>query len=165
MPDWNMPIVKRTTPEMLGHVAELKEAVSDDAKLETVMADLATDSPLDMLEVGDCSSDTLEAVLALTSVELTIDRELFESKETDVRLAETRSEDAIVSIVVDELREVRSDEPRRTLVMKPEEVKAGHEGLEEDREEEEGPETAEEGVTSEPDEISVELEPKVDDAS
>lgn len=70
-----------------------------------------------------------------------------------------------MSIVVDELREVRSDEPRRTLVMKPEEVNAGQEGPEEDREEEEGPETAEEGVTSEPDEISVELEPKVDDAS
>ncbi|KAG6089774.1 hypothetical protein E4U31_008033 [Claviceps sp. LM219 group G6] len=146
-------------------VAELKEAVSDDAKLETVMADVAPDSPLDMLEVGDCSPDTLEAVLALTSVELTVDRELFESKETDPRLAETRSEDAIVSIVVDEPREVRSDEPRRTLVMKPEEVNAGHEGLEEDREEEEGPETAEEGVTSEPDEMSVELEPKVDDTS
>ncbi|KAG6077691.1 hypothetical protein E4U33_001153 [Claviceps sp. LM78 group G4] len=73
--------------------------------------------------------------------------------------------DAIVSTVAEEPREVRSDEPRRTLVMKPEDVNAGHEGLEEDGEEKEGPETAEEGATSEPDEISVELEPKVDDAS
>ncbi|KAG5957519.1 hypothetical protein E4U58_005921 [Claviceps cyperi] len=70
-----------------------------------------------------------------------------------------------MSIVVDEPREVRSDEPRRMLVMKPEDVNAGHEGLEEDREEEEGPETAEEDESSEPDEISVELEPKVDGAS
>ncbi|KAG6022726.1 hypothetical protein E4U19_004787 [Claviceps sp. Clav32 group G5] len=73
--------------------------------------------------------------------------------------------DAIVSTVADEPREVRSDEPRRTLVMKPEDVNAGHEGLEEDGEEKEEPETAEEGATSEPDEISVELELKVDDAS
>ncbi|KAG6043330.1 hypothetical protein E4U39_004675 [Claviceps sp. Clav50 group G5] len=78
---------------------------------------------------------------------------------------ETTSEDAIVSTVADEPREVRSDEPRRTLVMKPEDVNAGHEGLEEDGEEKEEPETAEEGATSEPDEISVELELKVDDAS
>ncbi|KAG6286014.1 hypothetical protein E4U46_005303 [Claviceps purpurea] len=67
--------------------------------------------------------------------------------------------------VADESSEVRSDEPRRTLVIKPEDVKPGHEGLKEDREEEAGPETAEEGVTSEPDKISVELEPKVNDAS
>ncbi|KAG5943058.1 hypothetical protein E4U60_006956 [Claviceps pazoutovae] len=70
-----------------------------------------------------------------------------------------------VGTVADEPSEVRSDEPRRTLVMKPEDVKAGHEGLKEDREEEAGPETAEEGVTSEPDKISVELEPKLNDAS
>ncbi|KAG6024754.1 hypothetical protein E4U40_003065 [Claviceps sp. LM458 group G5] len=82
-----------------------------------------------------------------------------------VELKDTVSDDAIVSTVADEPREVRSDEPRRTLVMKPEDVNAGHEDLEEDGEEKEGPETAEEGATSEPDEISVELEPKVDDAS
>ncbi|KAG5917704.1 hypothetical protein E4U61_002478 [Claviceps capensis] len=66
-----------------------------------------------------------------------------------------------VGTVADEPSEVRSDEPRRTLVMKLEDVKAGHEGLKEDREEEAGPETAEEGVTSEPDKISVELKPKL----
>ncbi|KAG6050326.1 hypothetical protein E4U17_006522 [Claviceps sp. LM77 group G4] len=106
-----------------------------------------------MIELKDTVSDRRPGV------------ELGETLPEDVRLAETTSEDAIVSTVAEEPREVRSDEPRRTLVMKPEDVNAGHEGLEEDGEEKEGPETAEEGATSEPDEISVELEPKVDDAS
>lgn len=67
---------------MKSNVVELKEAVSDDAKLEPVMADVAPDSRPVVLEVGDCSPDALEAVLALTSVELTINRELSESEET-----------------------------------------------------------------------------------
>ncbi|KAG5935931.1 hypothetical protein E4U59_005275 [Claviceps monticola] len=151
MPDDGLPDDVERPEVVKSNVVELKEAVSDDAKLEPVMADVTPDSRPVVLEVGDFSPDVLEAVLALTSVELTINRELSESEETlgdvvpeDVSLAETKSEDALVGTVADEPSEVRSDEPRRTLVMKPEDVKDGHEGLKEDREEEAGPETAEE---------------------
>ncbi|KAG6093325.1 hypothetical protein E4U14_000326 [Claviceps sp. LM454 group G7] len=130
-------------------------------KLEGVPDDVGPES--ERLD-GGCVSDEIDPLDDDVDDRLG-DNELGDALPEGPRLAETRSEDAIVSIVVDEPTEVRSDEPRRTLVMKPEEVNAGHEGLEEDREEEEGPETAEEGVTSEPDEISVELEPKVDDTS